>query len=85
MKTITEIIGGAQGLLNISYYLQDVFEEYLIDEYKTFLHMVRVLEGVQNPLVRSYAGTGECPVSISPLYEPFGRNVFSKLRQPRNA
>jgi hypothetical protein len=39
MKTITEIIGGAQGLLNIPYNLQDVFEEYLTDEYKTFLHM----------------------------------------------
>jgi hypothetical protein len=43
MKTITEIIGGAQGLLNISYNLQDVFEEYLTDEYKTFLHILRVL------------------------------------------
>lgn len=34
MKTITEIIGGAQGLLDISYNVQDIFEEYLD---KTFL------------------------------------------------
>jgi hypothetical protein len=61
MKTITEIIGGAQGLLNISYDLRDVFEEYLTDEYKTFLHIVRVLEDTQNPLIRSYAGTGRIP------------------------
>jgi hypothetical protein len=57
MKTITEIIAGAQGLLNISYALQDVFEEYLTEEYKTFLHILRVLEDAQNPLLRSYAGT----------------------------
>jgi hypothetical protein len=53
MKTITEIIGGAQGLLNIPYNLRDVFEEYPTDEYKTFLHIVRVLEDAQNPLVRA--------------------------------
>jgi transposase len=74
MKTITEIIGGSQGLLNISYNLQDVFEEYLTDEYKTFLHMVRVLEGAQNPLIRNYAGTGRIPYP----YQPFVRSVLAK-------
>ncbi|MDR3343076.1 MAG: hypothetical protein LBT14_09895 [Treponema sp.] len=38
MKTIAEIIGGAQGLLDISYNVQDVFEAYLSNEHKTFLH-----------------------------------------------
>jgi hypothetical protein len=74
MKTITEIIGGAQGLLNISYNLQDVFEEYLSDEYKTFLHMLRVLEDARNPLVRGYAGTGRIPYQ----YQPFVRSVPAK-------
>jgi transposase len=74
MKTITEIIGGAQGLLNISYDLQDVFEEYLTDEYKTFLHIVRVVEGAQNPLVRRYAGTGRIPYQ----YQPFVRSILAK-------
>jgi transposase len=74
MKTITEIIGGAQGLLNISYDLRDVFEEYLSDEYKTFLHRVRVLEDAQNPLVRGYAGTGRIPYQ----YQPFVRSVLAK-------
>ncbi|MHB9291140.1 hypothetical protein Holit_00212 [Hollandina sp. SP2] len=73
MKTITEIIGGAQGLLNISYNLQDVFEEYLTDEYKTFLHILRVLEEVQNPFVRGYAGTGRIPLPVS---------AFRKKRSP---
>jgi hypothetical protein len=34
MKTITEIIGGAQGLPDIPFDSRDVFEEYLTDEYK---------------------------------------------------
>ncbi len=38
MKTITETIGGAQSLLDMNYDLQGCFEEYLTDEYKTFLH-----------------------------------------------
>jgi transposase len=74
MKTITEIIGGAQGLLDISYNVQDVFEEYLTDEYKTFLHIVRVLEGAREPLMRAYAGTGRIPYQ----YQPFVRSVLAK-------
>jgi transposase len=54
--------------------LQDVFEEYLSDEYKTFLHILRVLEDVQNPLVRGYAGTGRIPYQ----YQPFVRSVLAK-------
>jgi transposase len=71
MKTITEIIAGAQGLLNISYNLQDVFEEYLTDEYKTFPRILRVLEDARSPLVRGYAGTGRIPRR----YQPFVRSV----------
>jgi hypothetical protein len=37
MKTISQIIAGAQALLAISYDLTGCFEEYLSDEYKTFL------------------------------------------------
>ncbi|MDR2070806.1 MAG: hypothetical protein LBP81_05260 [Treponema sp.] len=71
MNTITEIIAEAQGLLNISYNLQNIFEEYLAEEYKTFLHIVRVLEDAQNPLIRSYAGTGRIPFARSVLAKCF--------------
>jgi transposase len=54
--------------------LQDVFEEYLTDEYKTFLHIVRVLEDAQKPLARGYAGTGRIPYQ----YQPFVRSVPAK-------
>jgi transposase len=73
MKSITEIIGGAQGLLNISYDLQDSFEEYLTDEYKTFLHMLRVLEEAQPYQYRQYAGIGRRPYQ----YGPFIRAVYA--------
>ncbi|MDR1148465.1 MAG: hypothetical protein LBK66_07525 [Spirochaetaceae bacterium] len=36
MKTITQIIAGAQALLNISFELKNCFEEYLSDEYKGY-------------------------------------------------
>jgi transposase len=74
MKSITEIIGGAQGLLDISYELQDVFEEYLSDEYKAFLHMLRVIEEAQPPITRRYAGTGRRPYE----YQPFIRSALAK-------
>jgi hypothetical protein len=35
MKTITEIIGGAQALLDIPFELQSCFEEALNDQQKT--------------------------------------------------
>lgn len=44
MKTISQIIAGAQALLNISFDLTGCFEEYLSDEYKTFPHILRVIE-----------------------------------------
>jgi transposase len=74
MKSIAEIIGGAQGLLDISYELQDVFEEYLSDEYKTFLQMLRVIEEAQPPIMRRYAGTGRRPYE----YQPFIRSALAK-------
>ena len=44
MKTITEIIGGEQVLLDINFDLQKCFEEHLTDEHKIFLHLLRVAE-----------------------------------------
>ena len=74
MKTITETIGGAQGLLDISYNVQDVFEEYLDNGYKTFLHILRVMEAAVPAMLRGYAGTGRKPYQ----YQPFIRSVWAK-------
>jgi hypothetical protein len=71
MKTITQIIGGAQALLNISFELKNCFEEYLSNEYKTFLHMLRVIEEQMPSLVRPYAGTGRIPYQYNPFIRAF--------------
>jgi hypothetical protein len=63
MKTISQIIGGAQALFDISFDLQENFEEYLTDEYKTFLQILWVAEEHAAGLTRTYAGTGRPPYS----------------------
>jgi hypothetical protein len=73
MKSITEIIGGAQALFNLPYKLQECFEEYLTDEYKTFLQILRVIEDALPPIMRSYAGIGRKPYQ----YLPFIRSNFA--------
>jgi len=74
MKTITEILGGAQVLLNISFDLQKCFEEKLNDMQKTFLHMLRCIEKFVPVLYRPYVGTGRIPYQ----YLPFLRSQFAK-------
>ena len=74
MKTITEIIGGAQVLLDISYDLQDCFEENLNEQQKTFLHILRCIEEHLPALIRPYAGTGRIPYQ----YHPFIRSQLAE-------
>ena len=56
MKSITEILGGSQMLLGISYEIQDIFEEYLTEEHRTFLALLRLLEAHQPQFCSSYQG-----------------------------
>jgi len=44
MKSITEILGGCQMVFGISYDIQEVFEGYVTDEHRTFIHMLQVIE-----------------------------------------
>jgi hypothetical protein len=67
MKTIAQIIGGAQSLLNIPFGLQGCFEEYRSDEYKTFPRIFRVIEEQILSLIRLYAGTGRIPYEPAPF------------------
>jgi hypothetical protein len=77
MKTITEIVGGAQVLLDISFDLQTCFEEKLTEQQKTFLHMLRCLEKYIPVLYRTYAGTGRIPYQYLPyLRSQFAKNYF---------
>jgi len=74
MKSISEIIGGAQGLLDISFELQSCFEEKLNHKQKTFLQILRVIEEHLPVLYRPYKGTGRKPYQ----YLPFLRSQFAK-------
>jgi IS5 family transposase len=77
LKTVTEILGGAQGLLDISFDLQTCFEETLNDQQKTFLHMLRCLEEHLIVPERAYAGTGRKPYQYAPfLKSQFAKSVF---------
>ena len=74
MKTISDIIGGAQGLLDIGFELQNCFEETLNDRQKTFLNMLRCIEEHLSLPERPYAGTGRKPYQ----YLPFVRSQLAK-------
>ena len=74
MKTIADIIGGAQALLDISFNLQDCFEESLADDQKTFLQVLRVIEDIMPPIIRRKAPTGRPPYP----FKPFIRCMFAK-------
>jgi hypothetical protein len=74
MKTISQILGGAQALLIVSFDIQTCFEEYFSDAYKTFLHLLHVIEELLPPLVRCRAKTGRPPYP----YLPFIRSILAK-------
>jgi hypothetical protein len=74
MKTITEIIGGAQSLLDVNFDLQGCFEEYLTDEYKAFLHILRVAEQFIPSLHRYRNRIGRPPYE----FFPFIRSMLGK-------
>lgn len=73
MKSITDILGGAQILLGLNYDLQDCFEEYLNTDQRSFLAMLRVVEEHIPSLIRTGSAMGR------PAYEqlPFFRGFLS--------
>jgi pantothenate synthetase len=60
MKSLTEILGGSQTLLDISYDIQEVFEDNLtgMHMHRTFLAMLRVIEDLLPIIVEKRAITG---------------------------
>jgi hypothetical protein len=82
MTTITQILGGAQILLGLTYELQDCFEQYLSEDQRAFLAVLRLISQYQPALARVSATTGR------PAYEdqPFLRAFLAKsfFRIPSN-
>ena len=77
MKTITEILGGAQILMGISFDLQDSFEEFLTEEHRCFLTMLRVIEEAQPVLEMNRKTRGRIPYEDQPFMRSFlARNFY---------
>lgn len=68
MKSITEILGGAQILLGLAYELQDSFEEYLNTDHRAFLAMLRVVEEYLPPLENTGSGVGRPAYENAPFF-----------------
>ena len=68
MKSVLDILGGAQLLLGLSFDVQDVFEEYLSEEHRGFLSILRVIEEDQPLYSRLYRGRGRTPYNDVPFF-----------------
>jgi hypothetical protein len=79
MKSVTEILGGAQILLGISFNLQDSFEEYLTTEHRCFLHMLRLIEEAQPNLEMRRKTRGRIPFDNVPIMRAFLARHFFRI------
>ena len=71
MKSITEILDCAQILFNIPFDLQDYFEEYISEQYKAFLTMLRVFEEHLPVVERVYTERGQKGHETQPIVRVF--------------
>jgi hypothetical protein len=78
MKSITEILGGSQIRLDISYDIQDVFGDYLTDTHRLFLSALRVIKSALPILNDNRAGTGRKLYPLTSLIRAFLAKSFFK-------
>ena len=79
MNSVTEILGGSQILLDISYDIQDVFEDHLTDYHRVFLAMSRVIEDALPHIEENRALTGRKAYALLPFIRAFLAKSFFKL------
>jgi hypothetical protein len=79
MKSITEILGGAQILLGITYDIQDSFEEYLNGDQRAFLAMLRIIEDHLPNCVHSGSGLGRPAYAMVPFRRAFLARSFFRI------
>lgn len=79
MRSITEILGGAQTLLDISFDIQDVFEEYLTSTHRAFLHTLRIIESHLPQFSSGYRGRGRRPHSDVAILRAFLAKAFFQI------
>lgn len=79
MKTVTEILGGAQTLLPLSFDIQRCFEEYLTDEHRCFISLLRVIEESQPRIAVEAAKTGRPAYENDPIMRAFLARSFLRI------
>lgn len=84
MKSVTEILSGSQMLLGISYDIQDVFEDYLTENHRVFLGILRVIEDSLPYIEENRAITGRKAYALLPFIRAFLAKSFFKLTTNRD-
>jgi len=80
MKSITDILGGIQTLLDIDFNPHDVFEEYLTGDQRTFLATLRVIEDTLPPeAYYQRARTGRPAYYMLPFMRAFFGQSFFRI------
>ena len=79
MKSITEILGGMQILLEISFDIQIGFEEYLTKDQRTFLAILRVIEEHLTAPRETASRYGRPAYSINPFIRAFWAKSYFRL------
>ncbi|MEI8378464.1 MAG: transposase [bacterium] len=79
MKSISEILGGMQILLGLSFNLQAGFEEYLTEDQRTFLAMLRVVEEQLPAPCDTESRFGRPAYRINPFIRAFLAKAFFRV------
>lgn len=79
MKSITEILGGMQILLEVSFDIQIGFEEYLTKDQRTFLAILRVIEEHLAAPRETASRYGRPAYSINPFIRAFWAKSYFRL------
>ncbi len=79
MKNVTEILGGAQILLNVSFDIQTVFQEYLTEEHRAFLAALRIIDHRIPELQTIYRGRGRMPIQNQPILRAYLAKAFFRI------
>ncbi len=83
MKTVSEIIGGAQGLLPLKYEIQDSFSFLLTKKQRAFIHYLRVIEEFI-PILYHSQKTGNPYLGDIPFLRAFLAKSFYQDEKTKN-
>lgn len=84
MKSVTEILGGSQMLLDLSYDIQEIFEDYLTDTHRTFILILRVIEDAFPRIEEPQALTGRKAYATRPFIRAFIAKSIFKISSNRD-